>query len=67
MITAFVLLLLFVVVLLFALASGVALLALRLTFLTVRLVFQILALPLTLLGGFRRHRLRRRVWRHGVW
>jgi hypothetical protein len=64
MITAFVLLLLLVIVVAVALVSGVVVVALRLALLAVKLVFQILFLPFTILGGFRRDRWRRR---GGVW
>jgi uncharacterized membrane protein len=66
MITAFFLFLLLTVVVVVALVSGVAVLALRLTFAVVRLVFQILLLPLAVLG-FRRDRWRREPWRRGYW
>jgi ABC-type transport system involved in Fe-S cluster assembly fused permease/ATPase subunit len=72
MITAFVLFLLVVIVLAVGLVSGVAVLALRLTFSVVRLVFQILFLPFALIGRsrrdpWRRERWRRREWRRGAW
>jgi hypothetical protein len=62
MITAFLLFLLFIIVLVVALATGAIFIALRLAMLVVRLVFQILALPFLALGGFRRPSWRGRRW-----